>query len=281
MSVELKYKILGDFDNDVASRQKLLRGWRQKKLAESHVLVAGVGALGNEIVKDLTLLGVGEITIVDFDRVVASNLNRCVLFRRRDIDSYKVDAVARNVRELDPYGYVKVNALRKRIEDLGKADFKGVDVLVSGLDNIMARLYLNAYAVELEIPLVDGGMDGYLGYVQTVIPYKTPCLYCGVTEHTRAVIEEREQCSGDIPGIEEKIAAIVTTTAFISAVMSQDVVKIILGVYHYLANGKWPRDTGAPLAGKRLFVNLRDNVYRVFELSKNPKCEVCGEDEYE
>ena len=97
-------------DKDVADRQKLIKGWRQEKLANTRVLVAGAGALGNEIVKNLIMLGIGKIYIVDFDTVVEANLNRCIFLRKADakVNAYKAEALAKRAKEADPYGYIDI-----------------------------------------------------------------------------------------------------------------------------------------------------------------------------
>src|SRR6185312_4324382 len=67
--------------NERFSRHEAIRGWSQKRLSEARVLVVGCGALGNEALKNLALLGVGEVGVIDFDVIELSNLTRCVLFR--------------------------------------------------------------------------------------------------------------------------------------------------------------------------------------------------------
>lgn len=233
----------------------------------------GAGALGNELVKDLVLLGVGKILIVDFDHVVASNLNRCVLFRKSDVKKQKVDVIAKRAKEMDPYGYVEIIPINSCIEDLSTSQLEEADIFMSGLDNIVSRMDLNAKALSLEKPLIDGGIESFYGHVQTVIPYKTACLYCSITDHTIKMMERGVQCSV----IEEKIPAVVTTASIISALMTQDLIKIVLGLDHYLKTGKWPKESGEPFAGKKFFMNIRDNIYTVFEMEKNPKCPACGE----
>ncbi|MEY3736775.1 MAG: hypothetical protein RLZZ251_491, partial [Actinomycetota bacterium] len=70
-----------DLEEDRYARQTLIKWWDQKALLKSHVLVVGAGALGNEIVKNLALVGVGNISIVDMDHIENSNLARCIFFR--------------------------------------------------------------------------------------------------------------------------------------------------------------------------------------------------------
>src|SRR5439155_8794643 len=79
-------------------RFKLIGWWDQKKLANAKVLVIGAGALGNEIVKNLALLGVGHVLIADLDRIENSNLSRSVLYRAADNGSYKATAAVAAAR---------------------------------------------------------------------------------------------------------------------------------------------------------------------------------------
>jgi len=82
----------------------MLSWFEAKKVREAKVMVVGAGALGNEVLKNLALFGVGNIVIVDFDTIEYSNLTRSVLFRAEDADRglYKADVAARRLREINP-----------------------------------------------------------------------------------------------------------------------------------------------------------------------------------
>ena len=82
----------------------LLSWFKKDKVKNARVLVAGAGALGNEVVKNLALFGVGHIYVVDFDRIEISNLTRSVLFREEDAynHSYKSEVVAKRAMEINP-----------------------------------------------------------------------------------------------------------------------------------------------------------------------------------
>ena len=69
-----------------------LAGWKREVLRSARVLVAGAGALGNEVIKNLALLGIGSMLIVDFDTIEVSNLSRSVLFRQEDVGHHKAHA---------------------------------------------------------------------------------------------------------------------------------------------------------------------------------------------
>src|SRR5689334_15768239 len=89
-------------DDDRYSRLRLIAWWDQSKLGKSTMLVVGAGALGNEVVKNLALLGIGRIFLVDFDTIEPSNLARSVLFRSADKGRSKAEVAAERARELNP-----------------------------------------------------------------------------------------------------------------------------------------------------------------------------------
>src|SRR5882724_3041296 len=93
--------IAGDED-DRFSRFGLIPWWDQQKLAEAKVLVVGAGALGNEIIKNLALLGAGNILVADLDRIENSNLSRSVLYRKEDNGKYKATVAAKSAKEIYP-----------------------------------------------------------------------------------------------------------------------------------------------------------------------------------
>ena len=89
-------------DQDRYSRLRLIAWWDQEKLASARILVVGAGALGNEVLKNLALLGVGVVYVVDFDEIEESNLTRSVLFRQRDRGRPKAVAAAESLADINP-----------------------------------------------------------------------------------------------------------------------------------------------------------------------------------
>ena len=80
----------------------LISWWQQEKVSKAKVMVVGAGALGNEILKNLALVGIGHILIIDFDIIEAANLTRSVLFRAEDIGKLKAEVAAQRLKELNP-----------------------------------------------------------------------------------------------------------------------------------------------------------------------------------
>ena len=89
-------------DDDRYGRLRLIPWWRQERITAARILVVGAGALGNEVLKNLALLGVGSIYVIDLDRVEASNLSRSVLFRAEDGGQSKAKVAARRAKEINP-----------------------------------------------------------------------------------------------------------------------------------------------------------------------------------
>ncbi|MFQ5909541.1 MAG: ThiF family adenylyltransferase, partial [Thermoplasmata archaeon] len=142
----------------------------------ARVLIVGAGALGNEVMKDLVLAGFMEMSLVDMDHVAKSNLNRCVFFRHEDSERkrFKAEVVAERAMELSPK--VSIASYTDRIQDMPE-DFIPFHSMVLGcLDNVAARLHLNAHCYSQGIPYIDGAMDGLIGKVQVVLPPETACL---------------------------------------------------------------------------------------------------------
>lgn len=161
---------------DRYDRQMRIEGWRQDKLLNSTVMIVGVGATGCEVAKNLALMGVGRLILVDNDVVEVSNLSRQMLFLDRDLGRPKVEAAVEKLREMNPW--VRVEAFYSDVRELDLTLFKESDVLCSCLDNWPVRRWLNSVAVELDKPLIDAAMEGFYANLQIVIPGKTACLEC-------------------------------------------------------------------------------------------------------
>src|SRR3974377_1318918 len=90
-----------DTREDRFSRFRLIPWWEPPKSRDTRVLVVGAGALGNEILKNLALLGFRRVVIVDLDRIEESNLSRTVLYRKEDIGELKAHTAARAYRTIN------------------------------------------------------------------------------------------------------------------------------------------------------------------------------------
>src|SRR5258706_14994732 len=124
--------------DDRFHRFKLISWWDQERLKKAKVLVIGAGALGNELLKNLSLLGVGNVVVADMDRIENSNLSRSVLYRSADNGSYKAIAAAAAAR--DVYPDIRAHAfVGNVVYDLGLGVFRWADVVIGGRHNPAGR----------------------------------------------------------------------------------------------------------------------------------------------
>src|ERR1700744_233403 len=119
---------------DRYSRLRLIPWWDHDKIRSARVLVIGAGALGNEILKNLALLGFLNVVVVDLDQIEVSNLSRSILFRSQDVGLSKAEAVARAYRSILPEATVQPLAANI-MRDCGLGLFAWADLILAGLDN--------------------------------------------------------------------------------------------------------------------------------------------------
>lgn len=220
----------GKEDEDRWDRSRRIEWLDIERVQAGRYLVLGAGALGNEAVKDLVLTGARNITLVDMDHVVRSNLNRCVMFRERDSAEkrWKVEAVAERATDLDPE--VRVRTIVGKIEELPENEWRDHDVILGCLDNIAARLHANANSYYGGVPYIDGGTDGFAGRVQVIIPPTTPCLQCGLNQSHYRILERRHSCTGsEVTYYRPRMAAEITTTSIIAALQVRETLKLVCG----------------------------------------------------
>ena len=180
-------------DDDRYSRLKLIGWWDQRKLRQSHVLVVGAGALGNEVLKNLGLVGVGQITIIDFDTIENSNLSRSVLFRASDKGKSKVDVARVALGRLNPD--VVVHAIFGDVlTDVGLGLVREMDVVIGCLDNREARLWVNRMCWKVGTPWIDGGIQEINGVAKVFRPPDGACYECGMTDMDYQLIQLRYSC---------------------------------------------------------------------------------------
>ena len=218
-------------DLDRYSRLRLISWWRQERLRAARVLVVGAGALGNEVVKNLALVGLGTIHLIDLDEVEPSNLSRSVLFRSDDGGRPKAEVAARRARELNPEITI-IPIHGDVITDVGLGLFADVDLVIGCLDNREARLWVNRQCWKVGTPWIDAGIQEIQGVVKVFVPPDSACYECTMTERDYQLLNLRYSCP--LLRREEIVAGKVPTAPTIASMMAalqvQEALKLLHGL---------------------------------------------------
>jgi adenylyltransferase/sulfurtransferase len=216
--------------DDKYDRLKRIPNWSQEKLANAKVAVFGCGALGNEVLKNLALLGVGHIWVVDYDTIEIHNLTRSVLFRESDIGRYKAEVVAQRVKELNPDAQV-YPIIGKLEFAFGRGLLREMDVVFGCLDSIGARREINKRCYFAGVPWVDGGINHQLGNVALFDPRvpETACYRCQMDRSAWERLNERYSCGYLKDSFKEPtMATTIMTSSVIAAYQVEVAVQLLV-----------------------------------------------------
>lgn len=251
-----------DFEEDRYSRLRLIPWWDQDRLKNATIMVVGAGALGNELIKNLTLLGIGKILVFDMDTIESTNLTRSILFRAKDVGRYKAEVVAERAMEINPD--VKVKAfVANIIDDVGLGVFRRMNVVLGGLDNREARLSINQSCYKVDKPWIDGAIEALNGFARVFVPGHGACYECTMTDTDWSLINKRKSCAllTHEQMAEGKIPTTPTSSSVIAGIQVQEMLKLLHS------------DRGLPtLAGKGFVFNGLTHDSYVVEYQRKEEC---------
>ncbi|MDG4553706.1 MAG: molybdopterin-synthase adenylyltransferase MoeB [Candidatus Competibacter sp.] len=236
------------------SRQILLPDFDidgQERLRRSRALIVGLGGLGSPVAMYLAAAGVGRLTLVDFDRVDLSNLQRQIVHRTADIGRPKVESARDTLLALNPL--IEVVTLAKTLDDAElREQVRQADVVVDACDNLLTRLAINAACVRMGVPLVTGAAIRLEGQVLVWRPggegacYR--CLY-------RDADVPPETCA--------QTGVLAPVVGIIGSLQALEAIKVLSGL-------------GETLAGRLLLLDAKRMEWRTVKVQRWPGCPVCG-----
>lgn len=214
----------------------------QMLLQSSTAAVIGAGGLGAPVLTYLAAAGVGNILVIDKDAVEESNLNRQFLYSREDIGRKKAEAAKEKLEKQNPQ--IKVTAFSDAFtEENGRELLKGADVVLDCVDSVKTRMAVNKICLLLRIPLVEGGIYGFYGYVTSVFQ-NSPCLECmGYTK-------EMEQ---------KEIPSLGASAGVVGSLQAVEALKILLG-------------KGEPFYGRLFQYDGLDGSFDEIKVEKKKDC---------
>ena len=202
--------------------------WEREKVQKAKVLVVGAGALGNEVLKNLALMGVGNIFIIDFDKIEAANLSRSVLFRETDNNRSKAEVAAARAKSINPQVHIQyLNA--DVTTGLGLGIIRRMDAIIGCLDNREARLAVNRFCYWMNKPWVDGAIQELLGLMRVFKPGEGACYECTLTEQALRDLSLRYSCQllARQNVLLGKVPTTPTIASIIGGMQSQEALKLI------------------------------------------------------
>ena len=223
----------------------------QERLEAAHAVVMGLGGLGSPIAAYLAAAGIGQLTLVDFDHVDLSNLQRQILHGQADIGRLKVDSAAESLQRLNPGCHL--NRVARRLEQAELEELcAGADLILDGTDNFTSRALINRAAVATGTPLVSGAVIRFEGQVAT-FDFRDPdaaCYHCLYGDG-----EELGETCGES-------GVLASLPGVIGSLQATEALKLLIGL--------------PTLSGRLLLVDGLTMAFRSLALSRDPACPVCG-----
>ena len=222
----------------------------QKKILNAKVLIIGAGGLGSPIAIYLAALGVGNIGIVDKDKVEISNLSRQIIFENKDIKKRKSAVAAAKIKKINPDIKVKHYSVNLNKINIHKIANK-YDFIIDGSDNFRTRFLINDYCLRNKKILISGAISKFEGQVYTFNfnNKNSPCLRCFMPRMPQN--PDTDNCEYD--GVLGPLAGIV------GSIQAGELVKEILGI-------------GDRLCGKILIIDALNLSFRKVKLNKRSDC---------
>lgn len=224
----------------------------QKRLIYAKVLIIGLGGLGSSCAIYLAAAGVGNLGILDFDKVGLNNLHRQVIHSEKYINHPKTESAKDRISQIN--SDVKVIDYSMKLTPENAVDLiSNYDIVADCTDNFPSRYLVNDACVIASRPFVHAAVFQFFGQAMTIIPGISACYRCFLPQSPPPeVIPKREQ-SGIIG----------TVAGLLGIIQANEILKYIL-------------DAGELLTGKLLMFDALDCSFEKIDVKKNPDCAVCG-----
>ncbi|OOS00608.1 molybdopterin-synthase adenylyltransferase MoeB [Haemophilus paracuniculus] len=220
----------------------------QEKLKASRVLIVGLGGLGCAASQYLASAGVGHLTLVDFDRVSLSNLQRQILHTDATLDQFKVESARLRLQQLNPH--IEITTITEKLADFSELVAKA-DAVVDCTDNVEVRNQLNQACFTHKKPLISGSAIRFEGQISVFTYQKNePCYQC------------LSQLFGETTLSCVEAGVIAPIVGVIGSLQALETIKVLLNI-------------GKTLTGKLLMIDGLHFSVREMALPKSPKCLIC------
>jgi len=222
----------------------------QKKILNSKILIIGAGGLGCPVAEFLTRAGIGELGIVDFDKVNLSNLHRQSLFESKDIGKYKVSVIKNILKKINPNTKVKTYNMKLSRKNAKKI-LNNYNYIVDGSDNFRTKFLINDFCLKHKKILITGAIGKFDGHIFNFNfkNKKLPCLRCFFQDS----VPSDSIINCETEGVLGAVAGAVGT------ILANEILKQILNI-------------GKILNGQILILDFLNLNFRKVKLNKNKEC---------
>ena len=226
----------------------------QKKLLDSKVLIVGAGGLGSPVLIYLAALGIGNIGIIDHDKVDLSNIHRQILFDTSDVGKQKAKIASQKIKKINPD--IKISYYQKKLNNNNIDKIaKSYSIIIDGSDNFKTKFLINDYTIKNKKILITGAINKFDGQIFTfnfIKNNRSPCLRCFFQTYPS---DQVLNCETE--GILSTLAGVV------GSIQANETVKEILNI-------------GNSLCGYILIINSLDLSFRKAKITKRKNC-ICNE----
>jgi adenylyltransferase/sulfurtransferase len=223
----------------------------QERLLDAHVVIVGLGGLGSPAAMYLAAAGVGHLTLIDYDNVDLTNLQRQILHTSADIGKSKTSSALETLKNINPE--IKLSAINTKLEnDKLKDLIEQASVVIDATDNFDSRFLLNELCVRACTPLVSGAAIRMEGQVCVFLNHKQrgPCYRCLYRNEG----DNEESCS--------ETGVLAPVVGIIGSIQAVEALKIIANM-------------GQTLNNRVLLLDAMTMEWRTLKLNKDPACPVC------
>ncbi len=241
---------------DRYDRQLQIPAWDtecQTRLSEARVTVVGAGGLGSPVLYYLAAAGVGNLHLIDNDKVHKSNLNRQILYIEQDVGKLKAEVAAKRLSELNTENNISFSSAELNATNAAEL-IPASDLLIDCLDNFRTRFILNEHVVTRGIPLIHAGVHGFKGQLTTIIPHQTPCLECLFSGLVDPVDERGDKLRTPVLG---------AAVGVMGSLQAVEAIKVIT-------------DIGVPYAGTLALYDGLQGTLSNIQVERTPHCRVCA-----
>lgn len=218
----------------------------QDILLKSKILCIGAGGLGSPAITYLSMIGIGNIDVIDYDYVDSSNLNRQFLFTEEDIGKNKALCAKNYINKLN--SNIIVNPYTVKLSHHNCLNLlKNYDAILDCTDNLDAKFLLSDCGIKLGIPIVHGAIFGYEGYISIFHKYSAcyRCIYNNISS---------QQCIDY--GVFGPIAGII------GIIQANETIKLLL-------------NQTTLLTSKLLIIDIKKTTFNLFNIKKKKTCTIC------